>query len=121
MVVTASRPGRIGNDRAGGGTDRSTRETPYQRARTAADQRTTEYAIFARRLASGECQRHHSKQYNLAHPIPPSRFFDHKKLPAMCVKFAAAHQFTVHELGTFSEVSKSSFHTYMRLLPLTAE
>jgi len=39
----------------------------------------------------------------------------------MCVKFAAAHQITVHELGKFSEVSKSSLRTYIRLLPLTAE
>jgi len=39
----------------------------------------------------------------------------------MCVKFAAAYQFTVHELGTFSEVSKSSFRTYIQLLPLKAE
>ena len=51
----------------------------------------------------------------------PSRFFDRKKLPTVCVKFAAAYQFTVHALGTFSEVSKSSFRTYIRILPLTAE
>src|SRR6185503_18022592 len=130
MVVTASRTGRIGNDRPGGGTDQSTRncgtsrsarEASDQCTRTAADQRTAEYAVFARRLTSGERQRRRSKQYNLAHLIPPSRFSDRKKLPAMCVKFAPAHQFTVHELGTFSEVSKSSFRTYIRLSPLTAE
>jgi hypothetical protein len=52
---------------------------------------------------------------------PSIRLFDRKKLPAMCVKFAAAYPFTVHELGTFASVSKSSFRTYIRLLLLTAE
>jgi hypothetical protein len=84
MVVTASWTSRIGNDRTGGssdqstrncGTSRSTRETSDQCARTAADQRTAEYAVFACRLTSGERQRHHSKQHNLAHLIPPYRFF----------------------------------------------
>ena len=118
MIAPAAAPTKSTCNR---GTRRSTGETPYQRARTAADQRTTEYAVFARRLAPGECQPHHSEQYDLAHPFPPSRFFDRKKLPSMCVKFAAAYQFSVHELRTFSEVSKSSFRTYIRLLPLTAE
>ena len=77
IVVAASRTGRIGEDCAGGradqstcnrGTSRSTRETSDQRARTAADQRTAEYAVFARRLAPGECQSHHNEQYDLAHP-----------------------------------------------------
>jgi hypothetical protein len=44
-------------------------------------------------------------------------FFDGKKLPSMCVKFAATHRFSVHELGMFPEVSKSSLRTYIRLLP----
>jgi hypothetical protein len=75
--------GRIGNDRAGGGTDQSTcnyrtsrsaREASDQCARTTTDQRATEYAVVARRLASAKRQHHHGKQYNLAHSIPPSRF-----------------------------------------------
>jgi monoamine oxidase len=39
----------------------------------------------------------------------------------MCVNFAAAHQISVHELGTFPEVSKSSLRNYIRLLPLTGK
>jgi hypothetical protein len=70
---------------------------PYRR-RSA----NTEYVVFARRLASGERQGHYGKQYNLAHAIPPSRFLTAKKLPAMCVEFAVAYQFTVHGLGTFA-------------------
>jgi hypothetical protein len=128
-VVTASRTGRIGNDRAGGGPDqstcnrgtgRSTCESSDQRARAAADQRTAEYAVFARRLAPGERQRHHGKQYNTAHPIPPSRFST-AKISGDVRQICGGMSFTVHELGTFSEVSKSSFRTYIRLLPLTAE
>jgi hypothetical protein len=126
IVVTTPRSGHIGNDRAGGRADQSTRnrgtcrsacETSDQRARTAADERTAEYAVLARVRASSKCQRHHGEQYDPAHAIPPSRFFDRKKLPSMYVKFAAAHQFTVH----VPEVSKSSFHTYISLLPLTIE
>ena len=87
MVITASGTSCIGNDRAGGRTDQSagnrgtrgsTSETSDQGACAAANERTAEYAILTRRLAAGECQRHHSKQHNLAHPIPPSRFFGRK-------------------------------------------
>jgi hypothetical protein len=121
IVVTASRAGRIGDDRAGGCADqptcncrtcRSAREASDQRAGTATDQRPANYAVLARRLAPGKCQPHHSKQHNLAHPSLHPAFFDSKKL-SFDVRIRGGTSIIVHESRAFQVVSKSSLPTYI--------